>query len=94
MDGIQDVERVRAQKSVSLNMEYRRTEREDEIDRRLARENVRRAALQLEPIADLEELEGLEAPDVHLDQAAAIVQDLAQLREIEVRPAQTAAIQP
>ncbi len=94
MDGIQDVERVRAQKSVSLNMEYRRAERENEIDRRLARENVRRAALQLEPIADLEELEGLEAPDVHLDQAAAIVQDLAQLREIEVRPAQTAAIQP
>ncbi len=75
-------------------MEDRRTEREDEIKRRLARENARRAALQLEPIADLEELEAAEAPDVHLDQAAAIVSDLAQLREIEVRPAQTAQVRP
>jgi len=89
---IQEVEEARAQKSVSLNMEARRAEREDEISRRLSRENVRRAALQLEPVADLEELEGLEAPDVYLDQAAAIVQDLAQLREIEVRPAQTAEV--
>jgi len=94
LGGIQDIERVRAQKSVSLNMQDRRTEREDEINRRLARENARRAALQLEPITDIEELEALEAPDVHLDQAAAIVSDLAQLREIEVRPAQTAQIQP
>ena len=94
VDGIQDVEEVRAQKSVSLNMEYRRAEREDENSRRLNRENARRAALHLEPVADLEELEGLEAPDVHLDQAAAIVQDLARLREIEVRPAQAAEVRP
>ena len=43
---------------------------------------------------DLEALEALEAPDVHLDQAAAIVSDLAQLREIEVPPAQTAQVRP
>ncbi len=92
--GIHDVEQIRAQKSVSLNIEDRRAEREDEINRRLDRENVRRAALQLEPVATMEELEALEAPDVHLDQAAAIVTDLAELREIEVRPAQTAQIQP
>lgn len=94
MQGIEDVKEVRAQKSVSLNMEARQSEREDEIDRRLERENARRAALQLEPIADLEALEALEAPDVHLDQAAAIVSDLAQLREIEVPPAQTAQVRP
>ena len=94
LGGIQDVERVRAQKSVSLNMEDRRAEREDEINRRLARENARREALQLEPIADLEELEALEGPDVHLNQAAEIVSDLAQLREIEVRPTQIAQLQP
>jgi len=94
MSGIQDVEQMRAQTSVSLNIEDRRAEREDEISRRLDRENERRAALQLEPVATMEELEALEAPDVHLDQAAAIVTDLAELREIEVRPGQTAQTRP
>jgi carboxyl-terminal processing protease len=94
IEGIQDVAEVRARKSVSLNMQDRQAEREDEITRRLDRENSRRAALHLEPIADLEALEALEAPDVHLDQAAEIVSDLAQLREIEVRPAQTAQARP
>jgi carboxyl-terminal processing protease len=94
MSGIQDVEQMRAQTSVSLNIEDRRTERADEISRRLDRENERRAALQLAPVATMEELEALEAPDVHLDQAAAIVTDLAELREIEVRPAQTAQARP
>jgi carboxyl-terminal processing protease len=50
--------------------------------------------MQLEPVATMEELEALEAPDVHLDQAAAIVTDLAQIREIEVQPARTARIEP
>jgi carboxyl-terminal processing protease len=94
MEGIEDVEQIRAQRSVSLNIDVRRTEREDEINRRLARENARRAALQLEPVTDIEELEGLEGPDVHLDQAAAILSDLAQLREIEMQPSQTARIPP
>ncbi len=94
IEGIEVVKEVRAQKSVSLNMETRQIERQDEIDRRLERENARRAALQLEPIADLEALEALETPDVHLNQAAEIVSDLAQLREIEVQPAQTAQVRP
>ncbi len=90
VEGIQDVEQFRAQRSVSLNIEDRRAEREDDMKRRLARENARRAALQLELVTDMEDLESLEAPDIQLDQAAAIVSDLAQLREVEVRPAQTA----
>ena len=94
MAGILDVEQIRAQTSVSLNIEDRRAEREDEINRRLARENERRAALQLEPVATMEELEALEPPDVHLDEAAAIVTDLAELREIDVPPAQTAQVKP
>jgi carboxyl-terminal processing protease len=94
MAGILDVEQIRAQTSVSLNLEARRAEREDEIKRRLDRENERRAALQLEPVATMEELEALEPPDVHLDEAAAIVTDLAELREIDVQPAQTAQIKP
>ncbi|MFQ5549041.1 MAG: carboxy terminal-processing peptidase [Woeseia sp.] len=94
LEGIQDVEQVRAQKSLSLNIEDRRAEREAEVNRRLVRENARRAALQLPSVETIEELEAVEAPDVHLDQAAAIVMDLAQLREIETRPARTARVRP
>ena len=90
VEGIRDIEEVRAKKTVSLNMDKRLTEREDGMNRRLERENARRAALQLEPIATIEELESLDAPDVHLDQAAAIVTDLAQLREVGSAPTQTA----
>ena len=73
-------------------MEARLQEREETVNRRLERENARRAALDLEPISTLEELESMEAPDVHLDQAADIVTDLAVLRELEAAPTQTARI--
>ena len=90
--GIEDVESARAQKAVSLNIEERRNEREAIRQRRLQRENARRAARGLEPIATVEELEELEGPDVQLDQAAAIVTDLAELRTLDAGPAQTAQI--
>ena len=90
VEGIRDIEEVRARKSVSLNIENRRNEREESMQRRLERENARRAALQLAPIATVEELENLDAPDVQLDQAADIVTDLAVLREIEVAPTRIA----
>ncbi len=92
VEGIRDIEEVRAKKMVSLNMEKRLAEREDSMNRRLERENARRAALQLEAIATIEELEKLDVPDVHLDQAAGIVTDLAVLREVEAAPAQAARI--
>jgi carboxyl-terminal processing protease len=91
LGGIQDVAEIRARKTVSLNLAERRQEREDEMNRRLERENTRRAALGLEPVATTEELEDLEEPDVQLDQAAAIITDLAELREMETLPAQKAA---
>ena len=92
VEGIRDIEEIRAKKAVSLNMEKRLAEREDSMNRRLERENARRAALQLEAIATIEELEKLDMPDVHLDQAADIVTDLAVLREVEAAPAQAARI--
>jgi carboxyl-terminal processing protease len=92
VEGIRDIEEVRARKTVSLNIEKRMEEREKSMNRRLERENARRAALQLEPIATVEELEDMDTPDVHLDQAAGIVTDMAVLREIEVAPTQTAQI--
>ena len=90
VEGIRDIEEVRAKKTVSLSMDKRLQEREASMNRRLERENARRAALQLPPIATIEELESMDAPDVHLDQAADIVTDLAVLREVEAAPTQTA----
>ena len=90
VEGIRDIEEIRAKKTVSLNIEKRMQEREESMDRRLVRENARRAALQLEPVASIEELEKMDAPDVHLDQAADIITDLAVLREIKAVPTRTA----
>lgn len=90
IEGIRDIEEMRAKTAVSLNINSRMEEREQNMNRRLERENSRRAALHLEPIATVEELETLDAPDVHLDQAADIVTDLAILREAEATPTQIA----
>jgi carboxyl-terminal processing protease len=93
VDSIMDMEEVRSQKTVSLNIDARRIEREQAQDRQLQRENARRAALGLEPIESVEALEELDGPDVHLDQAAAIVTDLAVIREVDLAPEHTAQVQ-
>ncbi len=93
-DGIRDVEEARARVTVSLNVDERRREREEELARRLERENERRMALNLEPIESLEDVGEDDVPDVLLEQAAGIVTDLAELREIQVLPAQTAQVRP
>jgi carboxyl-terminal processing protease len=90
VEGIRDIEEVRSKKAVSLNIDKRMQEREESMNRRLERENARRAALQLEPVATIEELEKMDAPDVQLDQAADILTDLAVLREVEAAPTRTA----
>ncbi|MEQ9561223.1 MAG: carboxy terminal-processing peptidase, partial [Woeseiaceae bacterium] len=66
VDSIMDMEEVRSQKTVSLNIDTRRVEREQALDRQLQRENARRAALGLEAIESVEALEALDGPDVHL----------------------------
>jgi len=91
---IEDDREARSHKSVSLNIDARRAEREADLERALQLENERRSALSLEPIESLEDLDDEERPDVQLDQAAGIVTDLAVLREIEAVPAQTAQIRP
>jgi carboxyl-terminal processing protease len=93
VEGIKDIAEIRAKTKVSLNLELRRTEREELIAKRLERENERRQALNLEPIESLEELEDGDSPDINLDEAAAIATDLAELRQIKSTPAQTAQIQ-
>jgi len=93
-EGIREVEEARARDEVSLNIDTRRGEREDELAGRLSRENERRKALNLEPLESLDDIDGEDFPDVLLEQAAGIVTDLAELREMPVSPAQTAQIRP
>ena len=95
LDGIEDIEEARSRKTVSLSVEARRAEREQERNRRLARENDRRAALGLPAIETVEELEDVELPDIQLNEAADIVTDLAELRQlVEAEPARTASVRP
>lgn len=90
IEGIRDIEEAREVKLMSLNIDKRRAEREENMAKRLERENARRAALQLEPLESIEQLEETEEPDIHLDQAAGIVTDLAIMREVKAAPTQTA----
>ena len=46
--------------------------------------------LDLEPLESLEDLDEEDLPDVILDQAAGIATDLAEMREMQRAPAQTA----
>ena len=90
MDRRRDAEEARTRKTVSLNYDARLTEREDEIARELQRENERRQALNLEPLESLEDLDEDDLPDILLEQAAGIATDLAEMRQVQPAPAQTA----
>lgn len=73
------VDRLRQQKTVSLNLKARKTERESLDKDRLTRENARRTAHGLKPLATVEELDSAEAVDVLLGEASEIVADMASL---------------
>jgi carboxyl-terminal processing protease len=94
LGGIQEFEEARLHDSVSLNIDVRKQEREEELARRLARENERRAARNLEPLESLDDIDEDDVPDVLLQQAADIVKDMAEIRTISTLPAQTASIEP
>ena len=90
VDAIKAAEKARSQKTISLNIEQRQTQREQDLANRLARENARRVALNLPPVESLDDIDQDELPDVLLDQAAGIVTDLATMRQVKARPEQTA----
>jgi carboxyl-terminal processing protease len=79
--------------TVSLNIENRRAEQDAEDQARLGRENERRAALGLVPLASVDELDELEdgvsAAEILLDQAALTVAEIAA-----GRPGRAAATRP
>ena len=79
MSDIAAIEELRSQKTVPLNLEARKIEREARREARLQRENERRTALGLNPIESLDDIDVEEQPDILLDQAAQIVLDLVAL---------------
>ncbi len=83
-DDIAAMQDARERVSVSLNREKREAEREQFRLQQLARENERRAAHGLEPLAKVEDLDSEEGPDFILDEAAQIVVDMADI-EIAAR---------
>ncbi|MCZ6498363.1 MAG: carboxy terminal-processing peptidase [Gammaproteobacteria bacterium] len=72
----------RDRETVSLNMVERETERNRMQEQQLLRENQRRAALNLEPLVSIEDLEAVEISDLLLDQATRVVADMAALKQI------------
>jgi carboxyl-terminal processing protease len=78
---IEAIDARRSRKTVSLNLETRREENRRFEEERLARENARRTAQGLDPLATLEELDADDAPDILLREAAAVVADLAEVPE-------------
>ena len=94
VDMIREAEVVRSQKTISLNIDARRAERQQNLERRLQRENERRRALNLEPVENLDDIDVDDMPDVLLDQAAGIVADMATIRQIPATPERTAQVKP
>jgi len=92
MQFIEDDRENRNRKSVSLNLDARKDERAANMARALQLENGRRAAIGLEALESLEDIDEDERPDIQLDQAAGIVTDLAVMREIGEPPAQAAQV--
>ncbi|MEE8238151.1 MAG: carboxy terminal-processing peptidase, partial [Gammaproteobacteria bacterium] len=72
---------LRDRETVSLNLIERQAERDSMLQQQLARENERRAALDLEPLASIDEFEAAEATDILLDQATQVVADMAALEK-------------
>ncbi|MFZ9905335.1 MAG: carboxy terminal-processing peptidase, partial [Steroidobacteraceae bacterium] len=72
------VEKIRGQKSLSLNIETRKAERAALEAQRLARENERRTAQQQPALTAISELDSAELPDVILDQAVQVAGDMVQ----------------
>ena len=78
LKSIDAFDQLRKEKVISLNLKERQSEREKNDKERLDRENARRVAVGLKPVATLEALEKTkdEIPDALLDEASEITADL------------------
>mgnify|MGYP001812442893 CR=1 FL=1 len=93
LDMIERAEEMTARKTLSLNIDARRKEREENLQRQLDRENERRASLGLDPVESLDDIEENDIPDILLEQAAGIITDLASIRQVS-SPEHTAQVSP
>jgi carboxyl-terminal processing protease len=88
-------ESVRKQTSLSLNLQTRKAERERLERERLTRENARRAAQNLPPLKNAEELADAKFPDTVLDQATEVMTDMVTgLRPAHGAPSRTVRAEP
>jgi carboxyl-terminal processing protease len=86
---------LRKQRSLSLNLQTRKAERERVDRERLARENARRAAQNLPALKNAEELADAKFPDTVLDQAAEIMTDMVSgQRPLVPSPSRTVRSEP
>jgi carboxyl-terminal processing protease len=69
------LDHLRSHTTVSLNLEERRKERTEMQQERLERENQRREARGLEPLASIEDLDASDGPDALLDETIEIAGD-------------------
>lgn len=76
---IKATDQLRAQKSVSLNLEARKQEREALRKAQLDRENARRVAEGLPPVENVDALKPEDDPDVLLHTAARLASELNQI---------------
>ena len=83
-------ESVRAQKTVSLNLKKRRTERNELDAQRLGNENARRKALDLPPLNAISDLPANEQRDAVLTEASQIAVDLRNWQQQTLAKLRTA----
>jgi carboxyl-terminal processing protease len=79
---LESFDRIRTQKKVSLNLKTRIAEREQLEKERVDRENARRTAHGLQPVAKLADLSGVDPPDAVLAETAEIAADLSGMNSL------------
>jgi carboxyl-terminal processing protease len=86
LDDVAAFRAVAAQKTVSLNLESRKEENKRYDQARLDRENVRRMALGLEPIASVDKLDDSQLSEkILLQQAARVVAEMVAMEHPRAR---------
>jgi carboxyl-terminal processing protease len=82
------LEAMRSQKTLSLNLKTRETDRKRQETERLERENAWRTARDMKPVKTLDEIKDDAASSILLDEASQIAADLATLPGRAPKPVQ------